>query len=448
MSAFVRARKPAGGVSSPGQSSIGRRLVAEAVGTALLPGRGGRLRDHGRAPRRRQRRRRAAGEHAGHRRGAGRAHPDLRADLGCALQSRRSRWPTPRRAASRGARCRPTSWRRSPAPSSASPPRTSCSSCRCSSPRVTRGPAPAQLFSEFVATFGLLAVIWGCARSRPATVPFAVGRLHHGRLLVHGVHVVRQPGGDAGAVGHRHLRGHPARRRSRLHRRAAPRRRGGDRAVPMAAAAIHLESSRPWRRWRWTASPPDGWRPAPLTTRLATPADAAAIAAIYNEGIADRDRRPSRRSRARRTQIAALLAGQGRPLPHRGRRARRARRGLGRRRSRIGSRPAYAGVAEHSVYVAREARGTGAGRAALEALCQAYAERGFWKIVSRIFPENTASLACTSAAGSAWSASIGATASSTASGATASSSSDCSTSCGPPGPERRAVDATPGTPPP
>ena len=34
---------------------------------------------------------------------------------------------------------------------------------------------PAQMFSEFVATFGLLAVIWGCARSRPSAVPFAVG---------------------------------------------------------------------------------------------------------------------------------------------------------------------------------------------------------------------------------------------------------------------------------
>jgi phosphinothricin acetyltransferase len=56
------------------------------------------------------------------------------------------------------------------------------------------------------------------------------------------------------------------------------------------------------------------------------------------------------------------------------------------------SRPAYAGVAEHSVYVARAARGTGGGRAALDALCRAYAERGFWKILSRIFPENTASL--------------------------------------------------------
>jgi len=33
----------------------------------------------------------------------------------------------------------------------------------------------AQLFSEFVATFGLLSVIWGCARLRSAAVPFAVG---------------------------------------------------------------------------------------------------------------------------------------------------------------------------------------------------------------------------------------------------------------------------------
>ena len=31
-----------------------------------------------------------------------------------------------------------------------------------------------QLLSEFVASFGLLAVIWGCSRFRAATVPFAV----------------------------------------------------------------------------------------------------------------------------------------------------------------------------------------------------------------------------------------------------------------------------------
>jgi glycerol uptake facilitator-like aquaporin len=34
---------------------------------------------------------------------------------------------------------------------------------------------PAQFFSEFIATFGLLSVIWGCSRSRSNIVPFAVG---------------------------------------------------------------------------------------------------------------------------------------------------------------------------------------------------------------------------------------------------------------------------------
>jgi glycerol uptake facilitator-like aquaporin len=34
---------------------------------------------------------------------------------------------------------------------------------------------PAQAFSEFVATFGLMSVIWGCSRLRSSAVPFAVG---------------------------------------------------------------------------------------------------------------------------------------------------------------------------------------------------------------------------------------------------------------------------------
>jgi len=34
---------------------------------------------------------------------------------------------------------------------------------------------PAQMFSEFVATFGLLTVIWSCSKSRPSAVPYAVG---------------------------------------------------------------------------------------------------------------------------------------------------------------------------------------------------------------------------------------------------------------------------------
>jgi glycerol uptake facilitator-like aquaporin len=34
---------------------------------------------------------------------------------------------------------------------------------------------PSQFLSEFVAAFGLLAVIWGCSRSRSSVTPFAVG---------------------------------------------------------------------------------------------------------------------------------------------------------------------------------------------------------------------------------------------------------------------------------
>jgi glycerol uptake facilitator-like aquaporin len=34
---------------------------------------------------------------------------------------------------------------------------------------------PSQVFSEFVATFGLLSVIWSCSRRRTTAVPFAVG---------------------------------------------------------------------------------------------------------------------------------------------------------------------------------------------------------------------------------------------------------------------------------
>lgn len=43
-----------------------------------------------------------------------------------------------------------------------------------SASRHARG-GSSQLFSEFIATFGLLAVIWGCARLRSSAVPFAVG---------------------------------------------------------------------------------------------------------------------------------------------------------------------------------------------------------------------------------------------------------------------------------
>jgi len=128
----------------------------------------------------------------------------------------------------------------------------------------------------------------------------------------------------------------------------------------------------------------------PLTVRLATADDAEAIARIHNQGIADRIATFETEPRTP-AQVAAALADKGDRYPtvvveRDGRVVAWASAGPYR------TRPAYAGVAEHSVYVARAARGTGAGAAALEALCRAYAERGFWKIVSRIFPENTASL--------------------------------------------------------
>ena len=128
-----------------------------------------------------------------------------------------------------------------------------------------------------------------------------------------------------------------------------------------------------------------------LRTRLATPADAEAIAAIYNEGIAERIATFETEPRTA-AQIVALLTEKGDRFPTvvvEGDGHVLAWASAGPYRSR----PAYSGVAEHSVYVARAARGTGAGRAALEALRRAYTERAFWKIVSRIFPENTASLA-------------------------------------------------------
>ena len=57
------------------------------------------------------------------------------------------------------------------------------------------------------------------------------------------------------------------------------------------------------------------------------------------------------------------------------------------------ARRCYSGVAENSVYVARDAQGRGIGRALLEALTKRARIAGVWTIQTSIFPENRASLA-------------------------------------------------------
>ena len=55
-------------------------------------------------------------------------------------------------------------------------------------------------------------------------------------------------------------------------------------------------------------------------------------------------------------------------------------------------RECYAGVVEHSVYVAARVRGRGIGRALMEALLEAADAARLWTIQTSIFPENEASV--------------------------------------------------------
>jgi phosphinothricin acetyltransferase len=67
--------------------------------------------------------------------------------------------------------------------------------------------------------------------------------------------------------------------------------------------------------------------------------------------------------------------------------------------SPVSDRCVYAGVVEHSVYVAPAARGRGVAAALLRALVESTEAAGIWTIQSGIFPENTASLALHERAG-------------------------------------------------
>ena len=128
-----------------------------------------------------------------------------------------------------------------------------------------------------------------------------------------------------------------------------------------------------------------------LSTRLATVADAAAIARIHNQGIAERIATFRTEPRSAE-QVATELARQDDRFPV----VVVERDGEVVAWASVSAYRAhswYAGVGEHSVYVDAEHRGIGAGLLALDALCAACVERGYWKLISRIFPQNTASLA-------------------------------------------------------
>lgn len=129
-----------------------------------------------------------------------------------------------------------------------------------------------------------------------------------------------------------------------------------------------------------------------LTARTASPDDAAILAQIYNEGIEDRlgtfETRPRTVDdvRAWFDGVHPMVVVEV-DLP--------AKAGSHviafASTSTYRARECYAGIAEFSVYVARHARGQGAGRVAMDALIRACGPAGIWKLVSRVFVENAAS---------------------------------------------------------
>jgi L-amino acid N-acyltransferase YncA len=125
-----------------------------------------------------------------------------------------------------------------------------------------------------------------------------------------------------------------------------------------------------------------------FTARAASPADLQAITEIYNQGIEDRVGTFETRARSV-DDLRGWLDG-----PHPIVVVEPAEGGAVvafASTSAYRSRECYAGIAEYSVYVARAARGQGAGRTAMEALIAEARRAGFWKLVSRIFIENAAS---------------------------------------------------------
>jgi phosphinothricin acetyltransferase len=127
--------------------------------------------------------------------------------------------------------------------------------------------------------------------------------------------------------------------------------------------------------------------------------DVALIAAIYNEGIRERVATFETEHRTS-ADVAAWFAGPDAaryPIlvaerEPSGRRTAHEVEGWI-RASAYRPRKCYAGIAECSIYVAQYARGQGVGDTLMRAFIPACEAAGHWKLVSRVFPENAASLA-------------------------------------------------------
>lgn len=125
--------------------------------------------------------------------------------------------------------------------------------------------------------------------------------------------------------------------------------------------------------------------------RLARPADAPRIARIYNEGIEDRVATFETELRTPDTIEKWFTSGLPVAAVH----------AIARDEDVVAfamstptsSRCCYAGNVDFSVYVARDARGHGAGIAAMSFLIDELTAAGYSKMISGVFPENAASRA-------------------------------------------------------
>jgi phosphinothricin acetyltransferase len=127
-----------------------------------------------------------------------------------------------------------------------------------------------------------------------------------------------------------------------------------------------------------------------VTIRPARDGDAGEIAEIYNQGILGRQATFETRLRTADDILETLRASEGR-FPYLVAEIDGAIAGWA-SVSTYRPRECYAGIGEFSIYVHEEWRKAGVGRELLPALIGAAEMAGFWKLLSRVFPENTGSL--------------------------------------------------------